>query len=306
MSSFFMTKYLQYGSALILGSLYLVFIPDDDITNIISLAAILFFGVPHGAIDHKIHLKFSKKSNVRKFILIYVSVGLAFLLWWLLMPLKALLFFIILSAYHFGQELIEDIAETPKNSILNLIWGFIILVSPIVLKFNELLPTLNFIGSQPILPIPKDFQIITVLAIHLVGYVYLVYLLFKGVIHKVAFVRLIVFSIYLLGSYLLLPFIVAFSLYFVLFHSINAMRHQFFWMKDRSIDYTFIIFLKDLSPFTLLTIVGLAGLIYYLNPDDWSVFFTYFFVFISLLTLPHAMLFDELYVSKDISHHIND
>ena len=301
-----MTKYLQYGSALILGSLYLVFIPDDDITNIISLAAILFFGVPHGAIDHKIHLKFSKKSNVRKFILIYVSVGLAFLLWWLLMPLKALLFFIILSAYHFGQELIEDIAETPKNSILNLIWGFIVLVSPIVLKFNELLPTLNFIGSQPILPIPKDLQIITVLAIHLVGYVYLVYLLFKGVIHKVAFVRLIVFSIYLLGSYLLLPFIVAFSLYFVLFHSINAMRHQFFWMKDRSIDYTFIIFLKDLSPFTLLTIVGLAGLIYYLNPDDWSVFFTYFFVFISLLTLPHAMLFDELYVSKDISHHVND
>ena len=306
MSSFFMTKYLQYGSALILGSLYLVFIPDDDITNIISLAAILFFGVPHGAIDHKIHLKFSKKSNVRKFILIYVSVGLAFLLWWLLMPLKALLFFIILSAYHFGQELIEDIAETPKNSILNLIWGFIILVSPIVLKFNELLPTLNFIGSQPILPIPKDLQIITVLAIHLVGYVYLVYLLLKGVIHKVAFVRLIVFSIYLLGSYLLLPFIVAFSLYFVLFHSINAMRHQFFWMKDRSIDYTFIIFLKDLSPFTLLTIVGLAGLIYYLNPDDWSVFFTYFFVFISLLTLPHAMLFDELYVSKNISHHKND
>ena len=34
-----------------------------------ALAAILFFGVPHGAIDHKIHLKFSKKSNVKKFIL---------------------------------------------------------------------------------------------------------------------------------------------------------------------------------------------------------------------------------------------
>ena len=113
-----MTKYLQYGLAFFVGSLYLVFIPDDDVTNIISLAAIMFFGVPHGAIDHKIHLKFSKKSSVGKFILIYVSVGLAFLLWWLLMPLKALLFFIILSAYHFGQELIEDIAETPKIQFL--------------------------------------------------------------------------------------------------------------------------------------------------------------------------------------------
>ncbi len=306
MSSFFMTKYLQYGLAFFVGSLYLVFIPDDDVTNIISLAAIMFFGVPHGAIDHKIHLKFSKKSSVGKFILIYVSVGLAFLLWWLLMPLKALLFFIILSAYHFGQELIEDIAETPKNSILNLIWGFIILVNPIALKFNELLPTLNFIGSQPISPIPKDLQIVTVLAIHFLGYAYLAYLFFKGVIHKVAAIRLILFSIYLLLSYLLLPFIVAFALYFVLFHSINAMRHQFFWMKDRCADYTFIIFLKDLSPFTLLTIVGMSVLIYYLNPNDWSVFFTYFFVFISLLTLPHAMLFDELYVSKNISHQTND
>ena len=306
MSSFFMTKYLQYGLALFVGSLYLVFTPDDDVTNIISLVAILFFGIPHGAIDHKIHLKFSKKSNVRKFILIYVLVGLGFLLWWVLMPMKALLIFIILSAYHFGQELIEDIAETPKNPILNLIWGVIVLVSPIIFKFNELLPTINFIGSQSIFNISRDFQIITVLVIHLVGYAHLVYLLFKGIIHKIAVIRLIIFSIYLLLSYFLLPFIVAFALYFVLFHSINAMRHQFFWMRDRSTDYTFTIFLKDLSPFTILTIVGMSGLIYFLKPDDWSVFFTYFFVFISLLTLPHAMLFDELYVSKYISHQTND
>ena len=306
MSSFFMTKYLQYGLALFVGSLYLVFTPDDDMTNIISLVAILFFGIPHGAIDHKIHLKFSKKSNVRKFILIYVLVGLGFLLWWVLMPMKALLIFIILSAYHFGQELIEDIAETPKNPILNLIWGVIVLVSPIIFKFNELLPTINFIGSKSLYNISRDLQIITVLVIHLVGYAHLVYLLFKGIIHKIAVIRLIIFSIYLLLSYFLLPFIVAFALYFVLFHSINAMRHQFFWMRDRSTDYTFIIFLKDLSPFTILTIVGMSGLIYFLKPDDWSVFFTYFFVFISLLTLPHAMLFDELYVSKDISHETND
>ena len=67
MPSFFMIKYLQYGLALVVGSLYLVFIPEDDVTNIMALTAILFFGVPHGAIDHKIHLKFSKKSNIKKF-----------------------------------------------------------------------------------------------------------------------------------------------------------------------------------------------------------------------------------------------
>jgi Brp/Blh family beta-carotene 15,15'-monooxygenase len=280
----------------------LVFIPDDDVTNIVALTAILFFGVPHGAIDHKIHIKFSKKSNVKKFILIYVLVGLGFLLWWVLMPLKALLIFIILSAYHFGQELIEDIAETPKDPILNLSWGLIVLVSPIIFAFNELLPTLNFIGSQSISRIPKDLQVITVLVLHLLAYAYLGYLFIKEVIHKVAVFRLILFSIYLMLSYYMLPFIVAFALYFVLFHSINAMRHQFFWMKDRTADYTFAAFLKDLSPFTLLTIVGMSGLIYYLDPADWSVFFTYFFVFISLLTLPHAMLFDELYLSKKTSN----
>jgi beta-carotene 15,15'-dioxygenase len=302
MPSFFMIKYLQYGLALVVGSLYLVFIPDDDVTNIVALTAILFFGVPHGAIDHKIHLKFSKKSSVKKFILIYVLVGLGFLLWWVLMPLKALLIFIILSAYHFGQELIEDIAETPKDPILNLSWGLIVLVSPIILKFNELMPTLNFIGVQPASTISKEIQIITILVIHLLSYSYLGYLFFKGVIHKTAVFRLVLFSIYLILSYFILPFIVAFALYFVLFHSINAMRHQFFWMKDRTTEYTFVSFLKDLSPFTLLTIVGMSGLIYYLDPADWSVFFTYFFVFISLLTLPHAILFDELYLSKNITN----
>jgi Brp/Blh family beta-carotene 15,15'-monooxygenase len=218
-----MTKYLQYGLALVAGSLYLVLIPDDDVTNIIALAAILFFGVPHGAIDHKIHLKFSKKSNVKKFILIYVLVGLGFLLWWVLMPLKALLIFIILSAYHFGQELIEDIAETPKDPILYLSWGLIVLVSPIILKFNELLPTLNFIGSQPISRIPRDLQLITVLVFHLLGYAYVVYLFVKKVLLKAAVIRLMLFSIYLLLSYLLLPFIVAFALYFVFpFNQCNA------------------------------------------------------------------------------------
>jgi hypothetical protein len=77
-------------------------------------------------------------------------------------------------------------------------------------------------------------------------------------------------------------------------------------MKDRTTDYTFASFLKDLSPFTLLTIVGMSGLIYYLDPADWSVFFTYFFVFISLLTLPHAILFDELYLSKNTAKYPKD
>ena len=170
------------------------------------------------------------------------------------------------------------------------------------MKFNELLPTLNFIGSQPISRIPRDLQLIIVLVIHLLGYAYVVYLFVKKVLHKAAVIRLILFSIYLLLSYLLLPFIVAFALYFVLFHSINAMRHQFFWMRDRSADYTFAYFFKRFESFYLTDHCGYVGLIYYLDPADWSVFFTYFFVFISLLTLPHAFLFDELYVSKNTTH----
>jgi hypothetical protein len=93
-----------------------------------------------------------------------------------------------------------------------------VLVSPIIFAFNELLPTLNFIGSQSISRIPKDLQVITVLVLHLLAYAYLGYLFIKGVIHKVAVFRLILFSIYLMLSYYMLPFIVAFALYFVLFH----------------------------------------------------------------------------------------
>ena len=52
--------------------------------------------------------------------------------------------------------------------------------------------------------------------------------------------------------------------------------------EDRSL-IIHLSFLKDLSPFTLLTIVGISGLIYYLNPDDWSVFLP-IFLYLFLLT----------------------
>ena len=65
MPSFFMTKYLQYGLALVVGSLYLVFIPEDDVTNIMALTAILFFGVPHGAIDHAMTKNSQKKATLK-------------------------------------------------------------------------------------------------------------------------------------------------------------------------------------------------------------------------------------------------
>jgi len=60
-----MTKYLQYGLALVVGSLYLVFIPEDDVTNIMALTAILFFGVPHGPLIIKFTLNSQKKATLK-------------------------------------------------------------------------------------------------------------------------------------------------------------------------------------------------------------------------------------------------
>ena len=56
--------------------------------------------------------------------------------------------------------------------------------------------------------------------------------------------------------------------------------------------------MKDLSLFSFLSIGGLMLLIYLLKEKEWSELIIYFFMIISIVTLPHSILFDQFYKSR--------
>ncbi|MEO1053992.1 MAG: Brp/Blh family beta-carotene 15,15'-dioxygenase [Bacteroidota bacterium] len=293
-----MLHVIRYIAVIIAILAYTFWTPSENATNFVCFLAILLFGVPHGAIDHKIHQSFSISNNKIKFITRYVMIAVGYLAWWLFMPFKAFLIFILLSAYHFGQEMVEDHKLNTKEPIHYLVWGSLILIAPLLIHFNELLPSFEIMAGQSIAPLNMSVAYSVALIIFGFAILFLIYNAYMGKIQRADLIKSVNFILYISISYLFLPFIVAFTLYFVLFHSTNALRHQFLWFKKRNDNYKVVHFIKDLVPFTLLAFVGIFLTIYLSNPSEWASLFSYFFVFISVLTLPHALLFNQLYMKR--------
>jgi hypothetical protein len=65
--------------------------------------------------------------------------------------------------------------------------------------------------------------------------------------------------------------------------------------------------LKDLGLFSFMSISGLLFLIYFMRGKEFSEIVSYFFMIISVVTLPHALLFDKFYkLRKEPSKHVVD
>lgn len=93
--------------------------------------------------------------------------------------------------------------------------------------------------------------------------------------------------------------LIGFAIYFALWHSaghINEMREFF---KDRGKSLSVGRFYKKAIPFTVISIVGLALLLFInvqLNLEN--QFLSLMFILISVLTLPHMLIVEKMYDEK--------
>lgn len=292
---FIMFRIIQYGLACAIGSIFLAFSLTTELINSICLVFILLFGIPHGGVDHLIHTSTTSESNVFKYIVKYLLIAGGYIIWWLIDPSKALFIFIVLSAYHFGQEFMADMHIKGQNVILNLIWGSLILIGPLVFSYHEIAVYLQII--IPDLPdeispsFKYSFPIISIiLAIGSVFWINHYQNLTSRRIYQIGIFLSLIFI-----SHVLLPFIPAFTIYFILFHSTNAFKHQYSWLKSNKDNYSFGKFIIDLIGFSMLAILGILSLLWILKPEDQAVLVTYFFILTSLITLPHAITLDQFY-----------
>ncbi len=79
---------------------------DLNITTQISflIFVLIIFGVPHGALDLYIDQHLHKtENNQGKFLLKYIANILVYSLVWYFSPITALVIFILITAFHFGE-----------------------------------------------------------------------------------------------------------------------------------------------------------------------------------------------------------
>lgn len=292
------TLLMKYIIISTIAALYFVLDPTPELYNSFCVALILLFGVPHGAADHRINATMNKGSNTALYIAKYVLIAGGYVVWWIFMPGKASIIFLILSSYHFGQEFLEDIKLSSIRTWEIMIWGTMLLIAPILIAYPEIRPNIEFVASAELPQISSPALIALVSAFLTVASVHLIYLLTRKRIDSKQFRLILVNMSVLVISFIFLPFIIAFTLYFILFHSMNALQHQYQWLKSKTAGYTIQGFIKDLLLFSFISIFGIVLLIIMVQPESLQEMMSYFFIMISVITLPHAILFDQFYKSR--------
>lgn len=279
----------------------------DDFQIYFFCFLFLSTGIPHGALDHLIqkqtysnlNYKYSFVGFLVKYLLIMTCYGF---LWYFFSGLS-FIFFILISAWHFGET---DIEGVPKN---NLIWYFVrIIYGLYVLAFILL------IHNEEASPIVKQM-----LGDHLQGQLFwqniqenvkgILYLLGLSLVtlfivaqsyHFIKFdkFRLIRLS-FILFITIWLPLLPAFALYFGGWHALCAFDNTYYFLRKDQPNLSFKYLYLNSLPFTILAIIFLTAYLWFCqNFTNHIDPFAILFIFISLITLPHLIITNGMSYSK--------
>ena len=260
---------------------------------------ILSFGIPHGAIDHV--LFFKKRSMTKlKFYILYIGLIVLFVLLWWKFPLISFLFFLILSAFHFGESQFVDAKFKLRNfnPLLFLFWGLALLATLMYYNINELASiTAYFQDTKDFAVVYKKdlffyfFAITNITTLTLILYFFIKNQMSKRRLSSELFLIALIHL-----TFFLFPFIIGFTLYFVVLHSIRVMNQEYLFFKSEDANFSMIDFLKLLLPYSMLSIFFTSILLALSHWGFLKISIPYLsIIIISVITLPHAIVMHIFY-----------
>ncbi len=297
-----MPKYSNFAIVASFFALWLDSFFSKEIQIITGFLLIFSFGILHGANDlqliEEINLKKEPKSFY-KILSYYIIVVFAGSILFYLLPGLALSLFIIVSAYHFGEQQwqnLEDLKPEWIKYLFQFVYGVLILLllfSFHVIEVQKIvfeITAVNF-QSQYILLL---LEIFAVLFIGFCVYLYIYVENFKNYIFTELFYLLVFAVIFRVSS-----LIWGFAIYFIVWHSIPSMIDQIKFLNG---SFNFNNFKKYMRSGFIYWIVSLFGIaLLYLVFRDEKIFNALFFSFLAAITFPHALVILKMF-GKKYSH----
>lgn len=266
-------------------------------STVLAAILILFVGIPHGAADHKIFQQlYVNARGYKALILFYVAylglMGLVFLLWYFL-PVLAFLLFILLSCYHFGQGNFAYLSGDDWRSVgLFIVWGIWIVAVPVLSNYSEAQPVLENLLDRDIPLLTPAFikQLILGLTIGVV-----IWMRFLAPRFPSKLLLKEYFSLLILGTmFLCTPLFLGFAVYFALWHALPSALDQITFLWKQTTMTTFWKYGQGVLPFSLLALGALGMLVWLVPIEGVSHYWSWLFVFIAAVTLPHMLLLDRV------------
>lgn len=259
---------------------------------------ILFIGIPHGAIDHVLFFKKRNLSQIQ-FYSVYLGLILLFLVLWIYFPFWSLLLFLLISAFHFGESQFSEINTSNLiKYLLYPVWGIALLSTLMHYNLHELIDITTFFKDTNDLQIMYDevfiFQLYLITNIGSI--ILLLLLAVKSHMNLDRLFSELFLLLILHITFYLFPFLIAFTMYFVILHSIKVMNQEYQFLKQDSDNFKFIDFFKILIPYSLLSIffTTLIIALSYVGVISYSVPLVSIII-ISVITLPHAIVMHVFY-----------
>ena len=285
---------LHFFSTLIFLALN-VFLNTES-QSIISFILIFTFGLIHGANDIQLIQKKTLDYSINFFIisiLLYVFIVILGILIFFYIPDFGLIFFVLFSSFHFGEQHLGSNQIDSKNIFVKIIlytsYGSIIL---------GLLFSLQWLDTHVIIyEISELF--ISKKVIEFYFYVafttfFIISLCYKN-LRKILWIETILI-IFLGFFFSRASLLLSFSVYFVFWHSIPSILDQlnFLYQKDNTRKMKY--FLSSL-PYWIMSILGLFGFYFYFH-TKLETFLPLFFSFLAAITFPHTIVMGWLKIYK--------
>lgn len=272
---------------------------EEQTQIIIGFFLIFTFGILHGANDLQLidkTLSKFKANSFNKILLYYISMVVFGALLFLFIPALALLLFILISGYHFGEQHWQNelMGDTKKiNFLFHLFYGLLILNLLFIFHINEVQRIISDISK---INITTD-TIFIFFYFSLIGFLILCLIKYskskeikKTVIQEVLF--LFVFAIIFKTSTL----IWGFTIYFILWHSIPSIIDQINFLYGSISFENFKKYFKSAFYYWIISLVGI--LLLYLIFKNEYFFDALFFSFLAAITFPHVWVIVNMFKTK--------
>ncbi|MDP5045100.1 MAG: Brp/Blh family beta-carotene 15,15'-dioxygenase [Leeuwenhoekiella sp.] len=261
--------------------------------NFCGLILILTIGVLHGSNDIKLLVNLdATKSNLNskwRYLLFYILIVFLGAVCFYLLPTSALLLFIGISAYHFGEQHWSGqfISRARKTKIYAFFYGLTIFL--LLFYFNPL-EVQEVVVNLTAFEVPLSWflpLLLTSLGIlFILTYVYRNLLTCNFVLEGF---YLLIFSIIFSST----PLIWGFAIYFVIWHSIPSLNDQLIFLYGDVSRSSIFRYIKSSAIYWFFSILGLLG-VYFFVGTDVAMLLPILFSFLAAITFPHVFVIDQI------------
>ena len=259
-----------------------------DLQNYLAILMIVTVGILHGANDLSVvkHLFNKIGQNINRNMGMYIGIVLLGGLLFYALPSLALLVFIVVSAYHFGEQHFES-KMSPSFSFLYYVSYGGLIFSIIFCAHISL--TQSIIENITSLYIPSDAFW---WGLSSCGLLWLIWMFRALPIQDALQELLLVVCLALLSFRSTLLF--SFGFYFCFFHSLPSLRSQLIFLFGSASMTSLKSYIYQSFLYWLMALVGLVAVLSFVAWDLTEIL-PLFFVFLAAITFPHVVVMGFLF-----------